>query len=577
MNQVHSKKIARKYMSVMTGTQAKEGLSFCFAVGTSVIAGQRKPVVLVRKKGLKSLRRVLEDMHYKTTKGVQEPSEFRFLRSGTGRTEEGVIVVRLAKGGMAKFPAMRTQMRLYFKNMGVTLPAMQEAEPLTEEELNLFEIAAKATSNELPSDDDEATSDFTSDDDEATSYFTSDDDEATSDFTSDDDEATSDFTSDDDEATSDFTSDDDQATVGTLEGGDAEEALSEGLKQTVTTSAASVAEHAVRLSRQTGQMQTAELVPLTNKIANWLEGMLASTPPEEQENALHNFTCRLLLMLAYDDNLRNLQYVDEAPEGDEMDGSAKQNIAGVEGGVKREPINIDGIDSRAPIGKDEVVKGLFHMIRAAAQQRRLYYSLENARSDRIAEMVSSQWPKEEGQAASKRETLERLMAVVERGGDDLLIALLSLSKTDKIDEFDAVVRTIEKKWQAYLDAALVHWEDTKSKIETYDEERRGATWEFVDDLFQGVNDVVSEEFAELVEQLSGERFGAIERAEAVVEALLQRLDENDVVQLLENPPAVFGPNSIGKTLRDGLSTVGSELNRVRNSGRLRDSDTAPAA
>ncbi|WQP22628.1 hypothetical protein U8C33_37960 (plasmid) [Sinorhizobium meliloti] len=446
--------------------------------------------------------------------------------------EEGVIVVRLAKGGMAKFPAIRTQMRLYFKNMGVTLPAMQEAEPLTEEELNLFEIAAKATSNELPSNDDQATS-----------YFTS---------------------------------DDDQATVGTLEGGDAEEALSEGLKQTVTTSAASVAEHAVRLSRQTGQMQTAELVPLTNKIANWLEGMLASTPPEEQENALHNFTCRLLLMLAYDDNLRNLQYVDEAPEGDEMDGSAKQNIAGVEGGVKREPINIDGIDSRAPIGKDEVVKGLFHMIRAAAQQRRLYYSLENARSDRIAEMVSSQWPKEEGQAASKRETLERLMAVVERGKDDLLIALLGLSDADKF-EFDAVVRTIEKKWQAYLDAALVHWEDTKSKIETYDEERRGATWEFVDDLFQGVNDVVSEEFAELVEQLSGERFGAIERAEAVVEALLQRLDENDVVQLLENPPAVFGPNSIGKTLRDGLSTVGSELNRVRNSGRLRDSDTAPAA
>nr|WP_225039938.1 hypothetical protein [Rhizobium sp. T1473]MCA0804322.1 hypothetical protein [Rhizobium sp. T1473] len=98
MNQVHSSQIAQKYMSVIRSTQAKEGLEFCFAVGTIVIAEKRKPVVLVRKKGLTSLRRVLENMHYKTTKGVQEPSDFKFLRSGTGRmNKEGVIVVRLAK------------------------------------------------------------------------------------------------------------------------------------------------------------------------------------------------------------------------------------------------------------------------------------------------------------------------------------------------------------------------------------------------------------------------------------------------------------------------------------------------
>ncbi|WP_457662915.1 hypothetical protein [Sinorhizobium medicae] len=512
MNQVHSSQIAQKYMSVIRSTQSKEGLEFCFAVGTIVIADKRKPVVLVRKKGLTSLRRVLENMNYKTTNGIQEPSDFKFLRSGTGRmNKEGVIVVRLAKGGMAKFMAIRTQMRLYFKDLRVSMPAIQEAEPLTEEDLNLFEIAAQATSDELPSNDD-------------------------------------------------------QEPVGNLGGGAAEEALSEGLKQTLATSAASVAEHAIRLSRQTGQMQTAELGPLTTKIANWLEGMLASTPPEEQENALHNFTCRMFLMLAYDDNLRNLQYVDDAPEGDEMqtDGSAKQNIAGVDGGAERGPINIDGIDSRAPIGKDEVVKALFQMIRTAAQQRRLSYSLENARFDRIAEMVSSQWPREEGQAASRRQTLERLMAVVERGKDDLLIALLGLSDADKFD-FDAVVRTIESKWQACLDAALVHWEDTKSKIETYDEDFRGATWESVDDLFQGVNDVVSEELADLVEQGAGVNVDGIELAEAVVEALLQHLDKNDVVQLLDNPPAAFGPNSIGKSLRDGLSTVRGELNHVRNS------------
>ncbi|WQO68849.1 hypothetical protein U8C40_28000 (plasmid) [Sinorhizobium medicae] len=156
------------------------------------------------------------------------------------------------------------------------------------------------------------------------------------------------------------------------------------------------------------------------------------------------------------------------------------------------------------------------------------------------------------------------MAVVERGKDDLLIALLGLSDADKFD-FDAVVRTIESKWQACLDAALVHWEDTKSKIETYDEDFRGATWESVDDLFQGVNDVVSEELADLVEQGAGVNVDGIELAEAVVEALLQHLDKNDVVQLLDNPPAAFGPNSIGKSLRDGLSTVRGELNHVRNS------------
>ncbi|WP_457663421.1 hypothetical protein [Sinorhizobium medicae] len=156
MNQVHSSQIAQKYMSVIRSTQSKEGLEFCFAVGTIVIADKRKPVVLVRKKGLTSLRRVLENMNYKTTNGIQEPSDFKFLRSGTGRmNKEGVIVVRLAKGGMAKFMAIRTQMRLYFKDLRVSMPAIQEAEPLTEEDLNLFEIAAQATSDELPSNDDQ--------------------------------------------------------------------------------------------------------------------------------------------------------------------------------------------------------------------------------------------------------------------------------------------------------------------------------------------------------------------------------------------------------------------------------------
>ncbi|MBX4996156.1 hypothetical protein HJB56_31420 [Rhizobium lentis] len=505
MSQVHSSQMAQRFLSVIRSTQAKEGLEFCFAVGTIVIAGDKKPVVLVRKKGLTSLRRALEDMHYKTVKGVQEPDDFKFLRSGTGRmNKEGIIVVRLAKGGMAKFMAVKTNMRRYFKDLRVSLPDLQEAELLNEEDLNRFEIAAQANADELPSDNQEV------------------------------------------------------AEANPEEG--AEEALPEGLKEVVAISAEAIASHSIRISRQTGSLQTAELGPLTNKIDDWLKAMLAATPLEEQEDALHNFTCRLLLMLAYDDHRRNLQYVDEAPDGDAVktDGSGD--------GVEREAFMIGGVDldhvGRHPVEKGEVVETLFRMTKAAAQARRLPYHLENSNSDRITMMVSSQWP---SQSAGRREVFERLMAVVEQrlGNDDQLIALLGLSKSDKLEDFDAIVRTIENKWRADLDAALVHWEETKSKIETYNEQARGGTWEPVVELFQEIKDVVSDEFADLVEQGGGVNFDVIERAEAVFEALLQHLDENDVVQMLDNPPTVFGPNSIGKTLREGLSTVGGELNRVR--------------
>ncbi|WP_192246823.1 hypothetical protein [Mesorhizobium silamurunense] len=517
MSQVHSKEMLYKYMNVINNSG--EGLEFCFAVGTIVISGEEKPVpvALVRKKGLASLRRVLEDMPYKTPKGVQEPSEFKFLGSGTGSMREGVIVVRMAKG---KFITVKTQMKRYFKNLKVSLPDIQEAEPLNEEDLNRFEVAAQENADDLPSDTDHKVAQQSP-------------------------------------------------------AGGAEDTLSEVMKQTVTTSAASIAAHAIRVSRQSGLMQTAELGPLTEKIAHWLKGVVAATPLEEQENALYNFTCRLLLMLAYDDNRRNLQYVDDAVEADEAhaDSPRKSDETGVSEGAGGKTVIIDGIDldsvQRDTVEKDEVVETLFRMTKAKAQERRLPYPIEKASSDRIGRMVSSQWPKEEGQAASRREIVERLIAVVEQrlGNDDQLIGLLGFNKTDKLDpDFASSVRSIEAKWQACRDAVLVHWEETKSKIsEKYDVEALGGTWKPVDDIILKVNDTVSSQITTLIEQEAEPGVDAIARGEAIVESVLRDLDGNNFIQLLDNPPAAFAPILIGKRLRDGIGSVGSELKRIKTS------------
>ncbi|MCH4561147.1 MULTISPECIES: hypothetical protein [Mesorhizobium] len=521
MSQVHGTQIAQRFLSVMRSTQSDERLEFCFAVGTIVIAGEKKPVVLVRKKGLTSLRRTLEDMRYKTPKGVQEPIDFKFLRSGTGRmNQEGVIVVRLAKGGMAKFMAIKTQMRRYFKDLRVSLPDIQEAEPLSEEDLNRFEIAAQANSDDLPSDENQEV-----------------------------------------------------VKENVAEG--APESLSEGLKQTIATSAASIAAHSNRISRQTGLMQTAELGPLTNKIADWLKAILTATPLEERENALHNFTCRLLLMLAYDDNRRNLQYVDEAPDGDEMqtDRPTKPDEAGVDDGAEREAIVIDGIDlervSKDLVDQDEVVETLFRMTKAEAQERRLPYPLETASSDRLAMLVSSKWPKEEGNAANRCDIVERLIAVVEQqlGNDNQLIALLGLNKIDKLEEdFATTVRSMQAKWQVCREAVLVHWEDTKSKInKKYDVEALGGTWKSVDEIILKVNDAVSNQLSALNEQEAELKVGVIARGEAIVESILHDLNSNQFIQLLDNPPAAFAPIPIGETLREGIGSVGSELKRIKAS------------
>ncbi|WP_221157854.1 hypothetical protein [Rhizobium sp. NLR9b] len=501
-------------MNIIKRTQAKEGLEFCFALGISGIAGKEKPVVLVRKNGLTTLRKALEKIPYETTKGLCQPTDFRFLKSGTGRmNKEGVIVVRLGKGGSAQIAEVRRYMKRYFKDFKKTLPDLDVADPLKEEDLNRFEIAAQENSDELPADNQEIAKE--------------------------------------------------NRTEGTEEN-----ALPDGLKEVIATSAASIAAHSIRISRQTGLLQTAELGPLTIKISDWLKAMLTATPLEEQENALHNFTCRLLLMLAYDDNRRNLQYVDEAPDGDEV----KVDSPGVGDGTARQSIVIGGIDlndvRKEPVEKEEVVETLFRTTKAAVRERKLPYSLESANSDRIATMVSSQWPNEEGRSASRLEILERLIAVVQRlCNSDQLISLIGLKRSDKLEgNLIATIRSIRYDWQACVDLALVHWEETKTEItEKYDVEAMGGSWKPIDELFQSANDVVSNELSNIVELGAEANADVIERSRAVVEATLQSLDGNKFVRLLDNPPPVFSPITVGETLRRGLRTIDSELNSVKAS------------
>ncbi len=183
--------------------------------------------------------------------------------------------------------------------------------------------------------------------------------------------------------------------------------------------------------------------------------MLAATPPEEQEATLHNFAGRLLLMLAYPENLRNLQYVDDMPDGA---GQGETN------GDRREEVVVNGIDlNRVPTGaldQDEVVESLFRLIKAKAQERQLSYPLENANSERIAKIVSSQWPKELGDAARRRAVVERLIAAVvpRPGNDDQLLVLLGIAaQPERTKSIENSVESIIAIWHGLsrhcLDAA----------------------------------------------------------------------------------------------------------------------------
>ncbi|RJT29458.1 hypothetical protein D3227_31900 [Mesorhizobium waimense] len=531
MAKAHNRQRAQTFLNLIEQTKGKADVEFCFAVGT-IGDPEEKAVVLVKKSGLNSLVGVLKKMPYEIGEDGKADG-FALLQRGTGKmNEDGVILLRLARGGKAGFQQVKRRMKEYFRGFGLRLPDMEEAGVLTEEDVRLFEGTAMTNSQYLPADGDEQPTNTVKNAEDTLSER-----------------------------------------VENGEGIDRSEAeghsqrpLSDVLKQGVASAAATISNHVLSLSEQIGAGQTAELARLTKKVTDWLGPMLAATPSDEQEAKLHNSTSRLMLMLACPENLRNLQYVDETADGvvqDETHGSGPEEIA------------VNGIDlNRVPtntLKQDEVIETLFRLAKAKAQERQLSFALAEANSEKIAMIVSSQWPKEEGDAARRREIVERLIAVVEQrlGNDDHLVDLLGVKVTDQQKGKKVIVNLVENikdTWEACLGTALTLRDDVKIRINRLiDVETRGGSWRRVDDIFLQFNGELSDQLTAMMEEEGEAMPSAIERLEATVHSMLSYLDSNATVALLDNPPMDLGPGTIGQTLRAGLADIINGLKRIKSS------------
>ncbi|MBB4436572.1 hypothetical protein [Rhizobium esperanzae] len=527
----HNRTRAKKFLQLIDQTKNRADLEFCFAVGT--VGDLRKPAVLVSKKKLNGLAQTLKNMPFEDDEDSSKEN-FSLLRRGTGRmNENGVILVKLADGGKAGFPQVQKVMKKYFVNFRMRLPDMQEAGILTEEDIQQFEMNAEENSQFLPPDDSE--------------------------------EFNRPMTALDSAEGNSAGSVEETEERSKREGGaELLEQLLPEVKEGIAAAAATISNHAVSLSAQIGAGQTAELSHLTTKIADWLQRVLAATPPEEQEATLHNFAGRLLLMLAYPENLRNLQYVDDMPDGA---GQGETN------GDRREEVVVNGIDlNRVPTGaldQDEVVESLFRLIKAKAQERQLSYPLENANSERIAKIVSSQWPKELGDAARRRAVVERLIAAVvpRLGNDDQLLVLLGIAdQPERTKSIENSVESIIAIWQAHLDTALTLRDEVKSKINRMvDVEARGGTWRYVDDIFLQFGGELSDQLSAITERNGEALSSATERVRTTVQKKLDYLNGSDIVAMLDNPPIDIGPGTIGQTLREGLAAITDGLKRIETS------------
>ncbi|MGX9120470.1 hypothetical protein ACWTU6_28010 [Mesorhizobium sp. BHbsci] len=528
----HNKKRATTFHKLIKQTKTRADLEFCFAVGT--IGEKEKTVVLVRKSGFDGLRGALRAMPYRNGTEVHKAVQFSLLARGTGRlNEEGVIVLRLTPGGKAGFQQVKKRMREYFKAFSIILPDMQEAGVLTAQDMEHFEAKAKENSRYLPADDDEKLEESIATPQEA--------------------------------AESDETGG--AGTIGHGSGGP-EQSLSDVLKQGIAAAAATISTHALSLSRQIGAVQATESAPLNKKISDWLEAILAATPPQEQEAKLHNFTSRLLLMLAYPENLLNLQ---DAKRRRPID-RRQQDETGIVDGAGQGAAVVNGVElgsvSTDTLDQDEVIETLFHLAKAQIQERQLPYSLEMASPERIAKMVSSQWPKGEDQAARRSEIVERLIAAVKQllHNDVKLIALLGLEKADKPEGENFAAKLAESTkaaWNAHLETALKQKDEMKSRIsQIVNVEGLGGTWRHVDDIFLEINGELSEQLTAVGEQQGEARSDAIKRVEALAQKYLSYLDSNRTVALLDKPPFEV-QGTVGQTLREALVGVGSALKRLK--------------
>jgi len=559
---VHNKARAKKSVAWIEETQ-RNGAECCIALAHLGFEGQS--VALVMPSGLSGLTKKLQVMDYEgkpkkiTTK--KEKDQYKLIAIGLAKLgPDNVLNVRLKKGSAQ---SLHKGLREYFRGgFGLEVPydSIGTETNLPEDQENLF--AQTEAENQLKFSSEETETDQPASaaeqpippvgkdpdsDSEGSPILT-----PTASEAGDDDVPEEDLMEGVEESESEDEDDEDNP-------------LSDELKQGIATASATIAGHALSLSREIGVGQKAELGPLTDKIAAWLEDMLAGLSPEEREMRLHNLTSRLLLMLAYPENLRNLQYVDAAPAA----GDGDQDKPG------REKLLVNGIDldnvSTDDLNPEEVTESLFKLAKARAQERLLPYPLNQASPDRIAGMVASGWPKEDGDAEGKRKAVQRLVAVVQQmfAKDDQLIGLLGFKKNDTADGDNLVaslVESIKEVWEAHRNAAIQQKDEVKRRVnQIVKVESLGGTWRYVDDIFLQIDGEISEQLAAIIGQEGEARAKAIAAVSSTVEANRGYLSGNNIIDLLDDPPFDVGQGAVGETLREGLAGVSDGLKRIESS------------
>jgi hypothetical protein len=555
---VHNKARAKKSRDWIEET-SRNNAECCIAL--AFIGEADQPVALVMPAGLNGLSNKLKNMNYEGKPDkidVKKDKDFKLVALGLVRLDqEGVLNVRLKKGS-AK--SLGKGLKEYFKDgFGIPVPynSIAPEAALPEDQENLFAQTEAANQQKFSSEEAESDQQPSAAEQPgpAGGQDADSDSEGSPILTPEASVAGDDVPEEDPESVEESDSEDE-------EGSEDDEALSDELKTGIATASATIAGHALSLSRQIGVERKAELGPLTDKIAAWLEDMLAGLSPEEREMRLHNLTSRLLLMLAYPENLRNLQYVKTTPPADD----------GEQDKPAREKVLVNGIDldsvSTDDLNPEEVTESLFKLAKARAQERLLPYPLNQASPDRIAGMVGSGWPKEDGDAEGKRKAVQRLVAVVQQmfAKDDQLIGLLGFKKADTADGDNLVaslVESIKEMWEAHRNAAIQQKDEVKRRVnQIVKVEALGGTWRHVDDIFLQIDDEISSQLAAIVGQEGDARSKAVEAAADTVRTNLGYLSGNNIVDLLDNPPFDVGQGAVGETLREGLDGVSKGLDRI---------------
>jgi|GEM_PF-3561051 len=581
MPKPHKEAQARKFLNLIKATLGKTNdagtdLRCCFAAGAFKLGKpDETSVIIVRPVGLESLESTLKKMAYdnkKNGKKFKSSDPVKGEVVGWVRYDGTNIRVDLKEGNDSK---AKKRIQGYFDDFGIGYPKVRIDDPLSEEQKNGLAAIQEDNRNYFNMADDDVEGEEGGADPQTAAA-----EPLIADPPVDEDSDTEASPIPEPEASA--AGDGDVPEENPTEGVEdpAREdvkhgnALSDELMSGIAAESAKIAAHALSLSRQIGAEQKTEQDPLMGKIADWLADMLAATPESERETALHNFTSRLLLMLAYPENLRNLQYVDESQTADRW----KKYGADAKTDAGREKVLVNGIDLDSvptdDLDQTEVTEVLVNLAKAQAKERLLPYPVSQVRPEAtpIATIVASGWPTQEGQAAARRQIIERLIAAMKQkfANDDQLIGLLGFKKANAAqgDELVAsLVDSIKDVWEARRDTAIKQTDELKRKVnEIVKVEALGGTWRHVDELFLRIDGEISAQLGAISAQDGEARTKAIELVAGTVQSTLGYLDSNPIVGLLDNPPFDAGQGAVGETLRAGLDGVSKGLKRIGSSG-----------